>query len=60
MDTTKYLTVKETQKYLKIGANKMNLLLRENGFPFVRLGKRVLVIREKLDEWMNSHINNVH
>jgi len=60
MDTTKYLTVKETQQYLKIGANKMNLLLREDGFPCVRLGKRVLVIREKLDAWMNSHVENQH
>ena len=58
MDTTKYLTVKEAQKYLKIGANKMSLLLRADGFPCVRLGKRILIIREKLDEWMNSQVAN--
>ncbi len=54
MDYNRYLTVKETQNYLKIGANKMNLLLKEEGFPCVRLGKRILVIKEKLDAWMDK------
>ena len=47
-----YLTVKETQDYLKIGSTKMSLLLKEEGFPCVRLGRRVLIIKDALDRWM--------
>lgn len=52
-----YLTVKEAQQYLKIGSTKMSLLLREEGFPCVRLGRRVLIIKDALDRWMYDHSN---
>lgn len=52
-----YLTIKETQKYLKIGTTKMSLLLKEDGFPFVRLGRRVLIIKDALDRWIYERSN---
>ena len=50
-----YLTVKETKEYLKIGSTKMSFLLKEEGFPCVRLGRRVLIIKDALDRWMYEH-----
>ena len=52
-----YLTVKEAQQYLKIGSTKMSLLLKEEGFPCVHLGRRVLIIKDALDRWMYEHSN---
>ena len=52
-----YLTVKETREYLKIGSTKMSRLLKEEGFPCVRLGRRVLVIKDALDKWMLNRAN---
>jgi len=52
-----YLTVKEAQKYLKIGSTKMSFLLKEEGFPCVRLGRRVLIIKDALDRWMYERSN---
>ena len=53
----RYLTVKETREYLKIGSTKLSHLLKEDGFPCVRLGRRVLIIKDALDEWMHKHSN---
>ena len=52
-----YLTIKEAQKYLKIGTTKMSLLLKEDGFPYVRLGRRVLIIKDALDRWIYDRSN---
>jgi excisionase family DNA binding protein len=52
-----YLTVKETKDYLKIGSTKMSLLLKEDNFPCVRLGRRVLIIKDALDQWMLKRSN---
>jgi excisionase family DNA binding protein len=49
-----YLTVKEVQKHLRIGATKMNQLLKEEGFPIVRLGRKILIPNDKLEQWINK------
>lgn len=45
--------VKEAAKYLGIGVNKMYELARSQDFTAtLRIGKRLLISREALDEWI--------
>ncbi len=45
--------IKEAAKYLGIGVNKMYELARSQDFTAtLRIGKRMLISREALDEWI--------
>lgn len=45
--------VKEAAKYLGIGINKMYELVHSQDFTAaLRIGKRILISREALDEWI--------
>lgn len=52
----KTFTVKEFCKEYGIGLNKGYELVNMTGFPKIKLGRKIIVIRDKVDEWLNSNI----
>lgn len=48
------LTVPETAHVLRISRNLTYELLRQRTLPFVRLGRRVLIPRQALEEWITN------
>lgn len=49
------LTVTETAEALSISKATMYQLIHRNDFPSLSIGRRVLIPREKLIEWINNH-----
>lgn len=51
------MTVKEAAKYLNINSNSMYELVHRPDFTAaLRLGRRILVSREALDEWLRREV----
>lgn len=48
------MTVEELAKELSISRAKAYALAREDGFPVFHVGRKVLVNRRGLQEWMNK------
>lgn len=47
------MTVKEAAKYLNINSNAMYALVRDVNFTAsLKIGRRILISREALDEWI--------
>lgn len=53
---SKYLTVKDVADMLQITEKKSKALFKVEGFPCVRIGVKLLVREEKLNEWLDSHV----
>lgn len=47
-------TVTETAKLLNIGMNKAYELIQQNEIPNVRIGRRILVPKQSLHNWLSS------
>jgi predicted DNA-binding transcriptional regulator AlpA len=56
MENKKLITVKEFIEEYGIGTNKAYEIVNSKGFPVIRLGKKILIIRNKIDEWFNDNI----
>jgi excisionase family DNA binding protein len=52
----KTMSVKEFCTEYGIGENKAYTLINSNNFPMIRCGKRYIIIRSKVDEWMLNQI----
>jgi len=50
----KTMTVKELSEYLGIGYVKAYELTRAKDFPMFKVGKKILVITSKIDEWIEN------
>lgn len=48
----KVLSVEELQDVLKIGRNTTLKLIKTDGFPTIKIGKRILVPVAGLDAWL--------
>lgn len=48
------LTVKETAELLGVSTNTVYQLIRRDDFPSLRLGKKVLVNRKELQNWLDK------
>lgn len=48
------MTVKEFAEYLGIGYIKAYELTRSKGFPMFKVGKKILIITSKVDEWIEN------
>ena len=48
------LNAREAAEVLRISKSKVYELARTESFPAVRIGKRVVIPRDKLIEWMNN------
>ena len=49
MENKKLITVKEFIEEYGIGTNKAYEIVNSKGFPVIRLGKKILIIRNKID-----------
>jgi len=48
------LKAREAAEVLRISKSKVYELARTESFPAVRIGKRVVIPRDKLIQWMNE------
>ena len=49
------LTVSDACEALSVSKTIMYQLIHRDDFPCIRIGKRALIPRDKLIEWVNSH-----
>jgi len=52
------LSVNELMDYLRISRKTAYELVAKKDFPSFRIGKRILVSKERLKEWMKEQENN--
>ena len=48
-------TVDDIQRIFSIGRTKAYQLMCSSGFPAIRLNKKLLVSKEKLEEWIRKN-----
>ena len=53
--TDKLLTPKDIQRIFSIGKNRAYELMRSSGFPTIRIGNRLYVTKDSLDEWLSTY-----
>ena len=46
------LTLQEASDYVGLNIKKMSKLTKEKGFPCVFVGRRSLIIKSKLEDWL--------
>jgi len=51
----KYLTTRETSRFLKISISTLNRLVKRNKIPSYKLGHRRLFDKHELIEWVKAH-----
>ncbi len=51
----KYITLKECANYLGISKQLMNELMLEKDFPCVRFKRRILIDKNKIQEWFDNN-----
>lgn len=56
METTQPLliTVKETMERLRVSRSMMNTLIKREGLPVHRFGRRILIDPDDLRPWLNQ------
>ena len=58
MQNKKLISVKEFAIEYGIGVNKAYELVHAKEFPIIKQKKKILVIKDKVDEWINNNIGN--
>lgn len=53
------LNVKEVATCLGIGLNSAYQLVHSKGFPALKIGKRIVVPIEKLEQWISVNTPNI-
>ena len=53
------LNAREAAAVLRISKSKVYELAQSESFPAVRIGKRVVIPRDKLIEWMNAQAEGI-
>lgn len=52
----KTLSIKELQQILGLSYQKTMDLVHRDDFPKLKVGRRILIISSKLDEWIENNI----
>lgn len=52
----KTMSVKEFCSEYGVGINKGYEIINSIDFPMLRLGRRIIIIRSKVDEWIENQI----
>ena len=55
VDEEKWLTPKDVMEILPYGIQTIRKMFKMDGFPSVRLGRKFVVKRKDLDEWLNMN-----
>ena len=58
MQNKKLITVKEFASEYGIGTNKAYEMVNSKGFPVVKLGRKLLVIKDRVDEFLYNNVGN--
>lgn len=58
MENKKLITVKEFAIEYGIGTNKAYEMVNSKGFPIIRLGKKILIVRDRIDEFLYRNIGS--
>lgn len=53
------LNAREAAEVLRISKSKVYELAQSESFPAIRIGKRVVIPRDKLIQWMNNQAEGV-
>lgn len=53
------LNAREAAQVLRISKSKVYELAQSESFPAIRIGKRVVIPRDKLIQWMNNQAEGV-
>ena len=51
------LNVKQLAEYLGIGTNVAYQLVHRNDFPSIRIGKRIIIPKSQLEEWLKTNVD---
>jgi predicted DNA-binding transcriptional regulator AlpA len=54
----KTIRVKEFAEEYGIGINSAYEIVNAEGFPKIRLGRKILIIASRVDEWLDNNIGN--
>lgn len=54
----KTITVKEFAELMGIGYIKAYELAKSKDFPCIKVGKKILIITSKIDDWIEKSIGN--
>ena len=54
----KTMTVKEFAVEYGVGVNNAYEMVNSVGFPMIRCGRKIIIIKSKVDEWLESKIGN--
>lgn len=55
MIENRFMSVRETAKYLGIGMNKAYTLCKQPDFPIIHIGQKILIDKDKLDSiWLKN------
>jgi excisionase family DNA binding protein len=49
------LTVPEVSEYTRLSKSTIYDLTKAGKMPHIRIGSRILIRKEALDEWLNKH-----
>lgn len=55
----KTLTIKELAEVLQISENKARQLTHAKDFPVIVLGRTRLIVKSKLDEWLENNLGEI-
>ena len=58
MQNKKLITVREFASEYSIGTNKAYEMVHSKDFPMVKLGRKILIIKDRVDEWLENNIGN--
>ena len=53
------LNAREAAQVLRISKSKVYELAQSESFPAIRIGKRVVIPRDKLIQWMNNQAEGI-
>lgn len=56
IEKRKTMTVKEFCEEYGLGENKAYEIVNSKGFPMFKCGRKIIIIRSKVDEWLENQI----
>ncbi|MFA5316830.1 MAG: helix-turn-helix domain-containing protein [Dehalococcoidales bacterium] len=56
---TKYITMEEVADYLSLSEGSIRKLIKEQGFPHVKVLRKYLFNRQDIEEWLKLHSQGI-
>ena len=58
MKDKKLITIKEFANEYGLGINKAYEMAHSKDFPIIKLGRKILIVSNRVEEWINNNIGN--